>query len=78
MELSLCVLQLRHGSRGPKIARGGNYFKAWTLANGEFPRKGQPMSPEVFQEGQIYTVEVKDSRQKFERGEKLMPRSTRL
>jgi hypothetical protein len=46
----------------PEIMRRGNYFKAWTLANGELPRRGQEMSPEVFFEGQIYTVEVKDSR----------------
>jgi hypothetical protein len=47
---------------GPEVMRRGNYFKAWTLANGELPRKGQQMSPEVFLEGQIFTVEVKDSR----------------
>ena len=47
---------------GPVTMRRGNYFKAWTLANGELPRKGQLMSPDVFLEGQIFTVEVKDSR----------------
>ena len=47
---------------GPEVMRRGNYFKAWTLANGELPRKGQQMSPDVFLEGQIFTVEVKDSR----------------
>jgi hypothetical protein len=40
--------------------RRGNYSKAWTLANGELPRKGQLMSPDVFLEGQIFMVEVKD------------------
>lgn len=45
-----------------KIGRRGNYFKAWTLANGELPRKGQEMSPDVFMEGQVFTLEVKDSR----------------
>jgi hypothetical protein len=47
---------------GPEVMRRGNYFKAWTLANGELPRKGQLMSPDVFLDGQIFTVEVKDSR----------------
>jgi hypothetical protein len=46
----------------PEIMRRGNYFKAWTVANGELPRKGQQMSPDVFLEGQVFTVEVKDSR----------------
>ena len=45
----------------PKIGRRSNYFKAWTLANGELPRKGQVMSPDVFMEGQVFTIEVKDS-----------------
>ena len=45
----------------PKIGRRGNYFKAWTLANGQLPRKGQEMSPDVFMEGQVFTIEVKDS-----------------
>ena len=54
----------------PKIARRGNYFKAWTLANGELPRKGQQMSAAVFQEGQIFTVEVKDSRRNSSENDK--------
>lgn len=48
--------------KGPQVLRRGNYRKAWTLANGELPRNGQPMSPDVFLESQIFTVEVKDSR----------------
>ena len=43
-----------------RIARKGNYFKAWTLANGELPRKGEDMTPDVFLEGQVFTVEVRD------------------
>jgi hypothetical protein len=54
----------------PKIARGGNYFKAWTRANGELPRKGQAMSQDVFLEGQLYTLEVKDSRRNGQEKEK--------
>lgn len=45
-----------------KVLRNGNFFKAWTLANGEMPRKGQRMFPDVFLEGQVFIVEVKDSR----------------
>jgi hypothetical protein len=58
---------------GWKIARGGNYFKAWTLANGELPCKGQAMSPEIFMEGQVFTVEVKDSRRNADETEKADP-----
>lgn len=50
----------------PKVFRGGNYFKAWTLANGELPRKNQAMSPEVFLDGQLYTVEVKNRQKNAE------------
>lgn len=48
--------------KGPIVMRRGKYFKAWTKANGELPRKGRQMSPDVFLEGQIFTVEVKNSR----------------
>jgi len=54
----------------PKITRRGNYFKAWTLANGELPRKGQRPSPDVFLEGQIFTVEVRDSRRNEKQADK--------
>lgn len=46
----------------PKITRQGNYFKAWAKANGELPRKSQEMSADVFLEGQVFTVEVRDCR----------------
>lgn len=47
---------------GPKVGSRSRYFQAWTLANGELPRRGQRMDPDVFLEGQIYLVEVDDSR----------------
>lgn len=57
----VCVFySLGEDRRGCKIGRKSNYFKAWTLANGELPRKGQAMSPNVFLEGQVFTVEVRD------------------
>lgn len=40
------------------IGRQSRYYKAWVLANGEHPRKGQEMSPETFLEGQFFEVEV--------------------
>ena len=46
----------------PAIGRNSLYFKAWTLANGEMPRRGQAMSPEVFCEGQIFEIRVEDAR----------------
>jgi hypothetical protein len=45
----------------PKAGRHSRYFKAWTLANGDLPRRGQAMSPEVFLEGQVYEIEVENS-----------------
>ncbi|CAN5554097.1 hypothetical protein BH10ACI4_BH10ACI4_33770 [soil metagenome] len=43
---------------GPRVGRQSRYYKAWTLANGEHPTKGQKMTPAVFLEGQIFEVEV--------------------
>ena len=44
----------------PKAGRLSRYFRAWTIANGELPYKGQRMDPEVFMEEQIYEIEVDD------------------
>jgi hypothetical protein len=42
--------------------RRSNYYAAWTLANGEAPKKGQQMSLDVFTErGLLYLVRVADS-----------------
>lgn len=45
----------------PEIRRGSHYFKWWTAANGELPRRGQSMTPEVFFEGQVFRVSVEDA-----------------
>lgn len=37
--------------------RRSRYWKAWTLANGTAPRKGQKMYPKVFR-GKVFLVEV--------------------
>jgi hypothetical protein len=55
---------------GPKILRRGNYIKAWTLANGERPYRGQAPSPDVFREGQIYTLDIRDNRRDSSEKEK--------
>ena len=55
---------------GPKILRRGNYIKAWTLANGERPYRGQAPSPDVFREGQIYTIDIRDNRRDSSEKEK--------
>jgi hypothetical protein len=46
---------------GPHIGRHSKYWKVWTLANGELPRRGQPMSPEVFSQGQFFEVSIEDA-----------------
>ena len=43
---------------GAKLGRQSRYFKAWTIANGELPRRGQAMTPDVFLDGQFFEVEV--------------------
>ncbi len=43
---------------GQRIRRQSRYYKAWVLANGGHPQKGQKMSPDVFLEGQFFEVEV--------------------
>ena len=50
------------GSRDkPTIGRQSLYFKWWVAANGEFPKRGQEMTPDVFFEDQIFEVVVEDA-----------------
>ncbi len=53
-----------------RIGRKSKYFEAWTLANGEMPKKGQAMSPEVFLDGQFFWVMVEDLKNRADGGEK--------
>ena len=46
----------------PVVGRQSIYFKWWTAANGELPRRGQKMLPDVFLEGQVFRLEVEDAR----------------
>ena len=43
---------------GCRIGRQSRFYRAWVIANGEHPRKGQPMTPDVFLDGQFFEVEV--------------------
>jgi hypothetical protein len=46
----------------PPKSIASNYFKAWTIANGEAPLRGQAMPPTVFtDDGLLYTIEVEDA-----------------
>src|SRR5271154_6258645 len=40
--------------------RQSNFYKAWTIANGEMPRRGEEMRFDVFLRGQVYEIEVAD------------------
>jgi hypothetical protein len=46
----------------PHIGRRSRFYAAWSLANGDAPRKGQKMTPEVFTEpGLLYSIHVADA-----------------
>jgi hypothetical protein len=45
----------------PHAGPQSRYFQAWTIANGGRPSAKQKLAPAVFQDGQIYKVEVSDS-----------------
>jgi hypothetical protein len=47
--------------RGPHVGRQSKYWKVWVKANGEPPTKGQEMTPDVFLEGQFFSVTIEDA-----------------
>lgn len=47
--------------REPRVGRQSKYWKEWVKANGELPRKGQEMTPDIFLEGQFFTVAIEDA-----------------
>ncbi|HEV2711423.1 MAG TPA: hypothetical protein VGU67_14500 [Edaphobacter sp.] len=55
---------------GIRIGRQSRFYKAWVIANGEHPRKGQRMDLDVFLEGQFFQVVVADSGKDAERKNK--------
>jgi hypothetical protein len=54
----------------PHVGRQSKYFQAWVMANGELPKKGQAMSPDVFLDGQFFTVTVEDGKTNSDKSEK--------
>jgi len=54
-------MSLGEKSDKPSGGRNSDYFKAWVMANGEMPKKGERMLPERFLEGQIYRIMVEDA-----------------
>jgi hypothetical protein len=44
----------------PNAPRGSRYFRAWTLANGEMPYRGQALDPAIFLDDQVFEVAVDD------------------
>ena len=54
---------LGNSKRGIHIGRRSRFYRAWCLANGEPPRKGQQMALETFlDEGLLYWVRVADAK----------------
>ena len=41
-------MNMGNDREGPRAGRHSNYYKAWTLANGGPPRKGEAMDPKIF------------------------------
>ena len=62
---NLCVsafLNMGGDAAGPHIGRRSRFYAVWSLANGEAPRKGQPMTLETFTDpALLYLVRVADS-----------------
>lgn len=57
-----CFFALGENKRTPYIGARSKYYKAWVLANGGPPYKGQAMTPEVFLDPALsFTVRVGDS-----------------
>lgn len=42
----------------PKVGRGSRYMRAWAIAKGDAPRKGEVVGPKVFR-GKLFEVEVR-------------------
>jgi len=54
---------LNMGKSGKVPGSRSRFFKVWSMANGQQPRKGQEMTMDTFTEpGLIYTISVADCR----------------
>ena len=72
--LSVCAFYNLGNERGRlHFGRRSKYIHDWTIARGEAPSRGESLSPEVFLEGQVYELEIADSRKNAEDHEKSEP-----
>jgi hypothetical protein len=71
-ESHVCLFYNFNGDQrsGPIVANRGRYRADWIRANGDQPRRGQEMSPDVFLEGQLYTLEVRNTVRNSDQTEK--------
>ena len=57
-----CFLNMGNDQAKPQIGRRSRFYSAWSLANGEAPRKGQQMSLDTFVDNSlVYVVRVADA-----------------
>ena len=67
---------------GCRIGRMSRFYKAWIIAKGEHPQRGESMSPNIFLEGQIFEVDVgkcnRDADGKTKQDAEMYSRITRI
>ena|SRR5271157_3219267 len=63
-------ISMGNKGQGPHVGRHSKYYKAWTLANGGPPRKGEAMDPERFR-GKFFRARIEDCRKDSNDGDKL-------
>jgi hypothetical protein len=54
----------------PHFGIASNYYRWWTAANGGPPDRGEPLTPQIFLQNQIFQVQVEDSRLNAKKKEK--------
>lgn len=63
-----CFLNLGNRKEAPYVGRRSRYYKAWSLANGGPPHKGEPMSADIFLD-KCFLAVIEDSTLGAELGE---------
>jgi hypothetical protein len=53
-----CLCQFYNLGDGKKVGRGSNYFRDWIAANGAPPKRGDRLSPAIFENRTGALVEV--------------------
>lgn len=56
-----CFFNMGTNPEKPHAGPQSRYFKAWAMAHGELPTKGQKLDAAEFMDGQIYLLEIADS-----------------